>query len=694
MNTLLPRISLDGQKLQNVDYALSLEWLVTNGLGGYASSTVLGTNTRKYHGLLVSTLNPPTNRHVLLSKLDEEIQIENETYKLGINEFRGTFYPQPHRLLQEFVLNPFPVFKYKAQDVTLQKTVFMPRGKNATVIDYDIHNAGENEATVRIFPLINFRHFYYTTHKNQLDWSLSQKLNEQGTVLQFNTQQQALILSSNKRQYHPDQGVWVEKIFFRVDAARREDCFDDCFIPGHFELQISPLKNEQFFVIVVTGKNEDEAQQVLAELQRGDVYFQALKHQEEVLTAFQKRYADMRLEDWLQWLVLAADSFIVNRASTNGKSVIAGYHWFEDWGRDTLISLPGLALITGRFNDAREILLTFKQYCNKGVIPNRFPDREGDKPEYNTVDASLWYFNAVLQYIKYTGDFAFVQNEFWDTLQSIIDNYAKGTLNNIHMDTDGLIAHGPQLTWMDAAINNTPITPRAGKAVEIQALWYNALRTMRQLAKQFNQDQLEEEYALMAERAKQSFVEKFWNPEKECLFDVVIDGEKDSSLRPNQILAVSLDFSMLDEVKSDAVVKIVQNNLWSNCGLRTLASNDARYVGKYEGDWTQRNQAYHNGTVWTWLLGPFVIAFLKVKKHDKKWREFALQKFLRPFFQEIVFQAGLGTVSEIFDGDEPHLPRGCIAQAWSVAEPLRAFVEDVILKRPLFEGKLDLYLGN
>ena len=690
MNKLLPKIELDTQRLQNIDEALSLEWLVTNGLGGYASSTVLGVNTKKYHGLLVAALNPPVNRHVLLSKLDEEIQIENQTYKLGVNEFRDAFYPRPQGMLHEFILDPFPIFKYEAQGVTLQKTIFMRKGKNATVIDYEVRNSSRNEATIRIFPLVNFRHFFNTTHKNQLQWSFSQKPCQQRTVLVFAPTGYALILSATKGAYQANQGIWIENLYYRVDASREEDCLDDCLSPGHFELQISPDKQERLSIIAVADYSEEKAQDLLEESSETGLFLRALRIQEDLLKTFQTKYPDVDLNDWLQWLILDSDSFVVNRDSTHGKSVIAGYHWFEDWGRDTLISLPGLTLVTGRFNDARAILATFKEYCMEGVVPNRFPDREGGRPEYNTVDASLWFFNAVRQYIKYSGDFEFIKNELWSTLQAIIQYYAKGTLYNIHMDTDGLIDHGQQLTWMDATINNNPVTPRAGKAVEIQALWYNALRTMQELSNHFNEKILEERYMFMAEDAKKSFVEKFWNTNENCLFDVVVGNRGDSSLRPNQILAVSLDCPILDAAKGEAVVKVVQTKLWCEYGLRTLSPDDKRYIGKYVGGWAQRNQAYHNGIAWPWLLGPFITAFLKVNKHDSRWRGYALQKFLIPFFQRAVLQAGLGHISEIFDGDEPHSPRGCIAQAWSVAEPLRAFVEDILFKRPAFEDEINL----
>ena len=390
----------------------------------------------------------------------------------------------------------------------------------------------------------------------------------------------------------------------------------------------------------------------------------------------------------MKWLILATDAFIVHRDSTNTKSVIAGYHWFNDWGRDSLISLSGLTLVNRRFDEAKSILSTFKHYCDEGVIPNAFPDSCEGIPAYNTVDATLWYFNAILQYLKYTNEFQFVQEKLWPTLESIVDNHVNGTFFDIHMDQDGLIAHGPQLTWMDAAPGGMPTTPRNGKAVEIQALWYNALKTMQLLSTRFQRESAET-YRLMAEKTRRSFLEKFWNPHRNCLFDVVVSNAKnDASLRPNQILAVSLDFSLLDKSMAEQVVSVVWKYLLSPCGLRTVESNDSRYVGKYSGDRWQRDKAYHNGAVWPWLLGPFTTAFLKLKNHEAQWRSFAFENFLKPLFMKELYRAGLGSISEIFDGDTPHEPRGCISQAWSVAEPLRTYLEDVLLKRPLFESKV------
>ncbi len=688
-----PKIQIGPNVLSNFDKAIQMEWIITNGLGGYASSTVLGINTRKYHRLLVAAFNPPVDRWVILTKLNEEIQIENKTDPIGSNEFKSGVQPKGYQFLSSFTLNPLPIYKYAVHGFQLQKKIFMPQGKNATVVMYEVFNSNENKAFLRISPLVNSRHFYSVTRKKNLAWKFVQKPFEKGVVVKPSTQSPALILFSSAGQYFAGKSKWVRELFFRVDSSRGESCLDDSFQPGLFELRIAPKERKNFYVVATGGRNEKEAQSILSSICKEPdhadlLYNQELKRRKSLLTTFQERYADVKMEDWLKWLILAADSFIVNRESTKTKSMIAGYHWFEDWGRDSMISLPGLTLVTGRFEVAKEILLTFKHYCCKGLIPNRFPNQAGDTPIYNTVDATLWYFNAVLQYLKYTEDFDFVRVELWDTLQSIMEHHIQGTLYDIRVDDDGLVTHGPQLTWMDAMIDGQFVTPRNGKAVEIQALWYNALKIMELLATRFNQKEDAKKYRDMAEKTRKSFVEKFWNPQKRCLFDVVCEEQGDESLRPNQIMAVALRFSMLDRAREKEIVETVWRELWGTYGLKTLPKDDPRYVGKYLGDWAYRDRAYHNGTVWAWLLGPFTTAFLKVNDYEKRWRSFAFQNFLQPLFQEETFKAGLGTISEIFDGDPPHASRGCVSQAWSVAEPLRAFVEDVLSKRPLYERQI------
>ena len=699
MRVTLPKIHIGPEILSDFDRAIQREWVVTNGLGGYASSTTLGINTRKYHGLLVAALNPPTDRMVLLTKLDEEIEIENKKYPIGSNEFRNKIDPKGYRFLSSFALEPFPAYRYSVGGVQLQKKIFMPQGKNMTIIIYEASNPSESEALIRISPLVNSRHFHSVTDKDKSRWSFAQKPSEQEVTIQPSIPLSTLTIFSSDGRYVPSKGDWIEEMYFRVDSSRGESCLDDSFKPGHFNLRAAAQERKRFFVLAVAGRDEKEASTVLSSMPRSledidALYNRQLNRRRALLGKFQERYRDVEMKDWLRWLLLATDSFIVDRESTRKKSVIAGYHWFEDWGRDSLISLPGLTLVTGRFEDAKEILLTFKHYCRRGIIPNRFPDRAGDKPDYNTVDATLWYVNAVFQFLKYTGDFDFVREELWNTLTSIIENHVKGTLYDIHMEDDGLIAHGPQLTWMDAMIDDQFVTPREGKAVEIQALWYNALKIMELLAMHFNLRKEVKKYSGLAERARESFVEKFWNPQEGCLFDVMNKEKKDLSFRPNQIVAVALDFSMLGKAKSERVVEAVWKRLWGTYGLRTLSKDDSRYVGKYQGDWNHRNRAYHNGTVWPWLIGPFITAFLKVKNYGEHWRSFAFENFLQPLFQHELYQAGLGAISEIFDGDPPHLSRGCVAQAWSVAEPLRAFVEDVLLKRPPYERQILVGVGK
>lgn len=690
METSLPTIRLGDEVLSNFERAIALEWITTNGLGSYASSTVLDINTRKYHGVLVASFNPPVDRRVVLSKFDEQLLINDDVYHLSSNEFSHGLHPQGFKHLESFSLAPFPNFTYGVEDVKVRKTILMPHQKNATVILYEVSAPAEEMLALRIFPLVNLRHFHSVTDKDKLQGSFVQTPVARKTTLQTVNSQLTSILSSSSGRYVVEDGRWIEDILLRMDKSQGTSCFDDCYVPGRFEVEVEPEGKTRFCVVAVAGENEDFVRNAHLSICEAMKDFDSFYQKEaerlaSLLREFHSCHPNMVREDWLKWMILASDSFVVTRSSTKTKTIIAGYHWFEDWGRDSLICLPGLTLITGRFNDAREILLTFKHYCSNGIIPNRFPDENGENPVYNTVDATLWYFNAVLQYLKYTADFNFVQQKLWTMLQLVIDYHVKGTMNHIHLDSDGLVAHGPQLTWMDTMVDNNPVTPRKGKAVEIQALWYNALKTMELLAARFRHDDLVGKYQNMAIKAKKSFVERFWNPQKSCLFDV-IDGEtSDLSLRPNQILAVSLDFSMLDKATQEAIVSVVHHKLWATYGLRTLSSDDAKYRGKYCGNWAERNYAYHNGTAWAWLLGPFVTAFLKTKNFDTKWRRFAFENFLQPLFREQTLQAGLGTLSEVFDGDLPHLPRGSISQAWSVAEPLRAYVEDVSFKRPNFE---------
>jgi predicted glycogen debranching enzyme len=468
---------------------------------------------------------------------------------------------------------------------------------------------------------------------------------------------------------------------------------DDCCQTGYFEVGVEANKRENFAVTALTDKDEANARKILGQMPDTMYDMEALfehetKRLEHLLVRFHEQHEKATAHDWLNWLILAADMFVVRGQSDTQRAIIAGYHWFDVWGRDSLISLPGLMLVTGRFEEAKKVFLTFKAHCKEGLIPNFIPDQPGEAVAYNAADSALWYVNAVLQYLKYTGDFRFVQEHLWETLKTIVEKYVKGTAFNIHMDNDGLISHDSSLTWMDAVVDGQPVTPRAGKAVEVQALWYNALKTMKFLAKRFKEEPAAESYESMAAKVKESFVEKFWNPEKSCLFDVISETAKDDSLRPNQIIAVALDFAMLDNAKNEKIVDVVHHELLTPYGLRTLSRKDPRYVGIYAGDRRSRDRAYHNGTVWPWLLGPFATAFLKTKGYAEYRREYALSHFLLRLFSEQLYRAGVGVISEIFDGESPHAPRGCVAQAWSIAEPLRAYVEDIMQNRPRYEREV------
>jgi len=682
----MPTIAFNQETLSRFGEAMRKEWLITNGLGGYASSTVLGINTRKYHGLLVAAMHPPGDRTVCVSKLDEDVLVGNDVYRLGANEFHDAIYPQGYKFLKAFSVAPFPTYMYGFNSVEVNKTVFMPKNKNAASVIYRVFNENDFEAKIKIYPLLTCRYFHTVTDRLKNPFSFTQKSigKELETVFQH---PEATILCRSTDGEFKEKINWVEHLFYRIEASRGEASTDDCFQPGYFEVQVPAKEEKEFAVIFAVNHESQIAREALDSVgntidEVNASFNQELTEQSNMLEKFYGLHPEVPMSDWLNWILLAADSFIVENA-VGRKAVIAGYHWFEPWGRDTFISMPGLMLVTGRFSDAKEILQNYIQYCQNGLIPNFVGDKSGE-PAYNTVDATLWYVNAVLQYLKYTGDSAFVQEELWEELQAIIDYHERGTLSGIRLDYDGLLMHGSRLTWMDASVGGQEITPRAGKAVEIQALWYNTLRIMQSLANNFGEKASAEKYAAMADKTRVSFNEKFWNTNAGCLFDFLDANGADASLRPNQIFAVSLDFSMLDKEKSEKVVSLVNRELATPYGLRTLALTDPKFVGKCFGDRLSRDTAYHNGTIWPWLLGPFITAYLKINGYSDESREYLMKNLVLPLFSTGINQAGLGTLIEIYDCDSPNTPRGCISQAWSVAEPLRAYVEDVLLVKPRY----------
>src|SRR6266404_1258325 len=561
----------------DLDAALRREWLETNGLGGFASSTIVGLNTRRYHGLLVATLRPPVERFALLSKMEETLFIDGQPFDLSANRYPGVVHPQGFRYLKQFRLDPFPVFTYEVEGIEIEKTVFMVHGENSTVVQYEVkknnHPEFPKNLALEIRPLIAFRDYHSTTHEN-------------------------------------------------AAITRRRNA-----------VASSPIK-----------------------------------------------------DSFAETLAAAADQYIVSRGDQ--KTVIAGYHWFSDWGRDTMIALPGLTLPTGKHDVARSILRTFAKHVDEGMLPNRFPDA-GEIPEYNTVDATLWFFEAVRSYLAYTGDLEFVSNELYPVFADTISWHVRGTRYGIKVDPSGLLSSGEQgvqLTWMDAKVGDWVVTPRRGKPVEIQALWYNALCIMEDLARKFGDEPGQKRYRNMATVASWSFNRLFWNEKIGCLYDVTNGAPPDPSIRPNQIFAVSLTHSMLSPERAKSVVEKVKEHLLIPYGLRSLAPSDPQYRGRYTGGPAERDGAYHLGTVWPWLMGPFITAYIKVNGSSDGARRQAAE-WLVPLKDHLA-DGGLGHISEILDGDAPQRPCGCMAKAWSVAEILRALVEDVYGLRPMLQPQV------
>ena len=656
-------------ELGEYEHNAGRQWLTANGLGGFASATVVGANTSKYHGLLFASLKPPVERTLLLAKLEEEVELGGETYLLGCNHTGTGIYPEGYNYLQSFELRPFPTYTYAFKNVILEKTVFMIREANITIVRYTAYSGSTAPVRIRVTPLVNCRHYHHTIRKN--DWPFSQETEQRSVVIEAYPGAPKLQLYSDRAVYNRGSGYWFEGMFYVQEEDRGLEPWEDHFMPGIFEVEVSD--GESFSIIAsVAGERaitNPLLEQVSAERRLAGIVEELGFH-----------------EEFVNRLVLAADTFIVRRESTGARTVIAGYPWFTDWGRDTMIALPGLTLVTRRFAEAREILQTFAKYCADGLIPNMFPD-QGGEPLYNTVDASLWFFHSVYKYLQYTGDHEFIKKEIYPVLREIIRNYRQGTAFNIGMDDDGLIyagEQGVQLTWMDAKVGDWVVTPRHGKPVEINALWYNALEVILRLAGEYRDNDVD--FDSLAARVRNSFVNRFWNPEKKCLYDVITGNSMDESIRPNQIFAVSLPFSPLDHGKQVHVVNTVWSELYVSYGLRSLSSADSEYRGKYQGDVIQRDSAYHRGTGWGWLAGPFITAFRKVHDYSPESKVIA-ERFIVPFKAHLR-EHGVGTISEVFDGDPPHHPRGCFSQAWSVAEVLRAYVEDILMKLPNEGGSI------
>jgi predicted glycogen debranching enzyme len=657
-------IQFTKKAFSNLEVSISREWLETNGLGGFASSTIVGLNSRRYHGLLTAATKPPVGRIVMLSKLEETLIIDGRRYELSANQYPGAIHPQGFLYQTNFRLDPFPIFTYEIEGLLLEKSVFMVQGQNATIVRYELESKEADEypaeLKLEIRPLIAFRDYHSTTHEND---AINRTLNTEGgiTSLRPYADLPALHLSHDDAELDAI-GHWYRNFEYAVEQERGLDFTEDLFNP--FSLTFDLNRHRRARIIASTERFD---------IRRADRFRDAETNRRKSLGP-----TSAAANDLVRSLFSAADQFIVTRGAQ--KTIIAGYHWFSDWGRDTMIALPGLTLATGRAEIARSILSEFAQHVNQGMLPNRFPDG-GETPEYNTVDATLWFFEAVRSLLQYTHDYDFVHAKLYDVLKDIIAWHVRGTRYHIQVDQGGLLnsgAPGVQLTWMDAKVGDWVVTPRTGKPVEIQALWYNALRLMEHLAGRFAEKDNEEQYAKLAGRTHKSFNAQFWNEETGCLYDVVNGDNRDGSVRPNQVIAVSLTHSMVAKQRAKSILRVVERELLTPRGLRTLSPKDPQYQDRYEGNSWSRDGAYHQGTVWPWLMGPYITA--SVKTFGANGRKGAAE-WLNGFHQHLE-EACPGQVSEIFDADPPHAARGCIAQAWSVAELLRAAMEDVYANAP------------
>ena len=660
-------LEIEIDPLHEFEAAISKEWLVANGLGGYASSSILGINTRKYHGLLIVPFGkPPFQRRLLLPKIDENL-FGRSTLHLSSNEYPGAIYPDGYRHFRRFQLNPLPTFFYSTPDLLVKKTVFMPYQRNAVVVNYEVKKSPQF-TQVEIQPFVNFRDIHGLTRYGALKFKERYTKNRVEVALE-NSDLPFLVIGSDLMAYipseSPEEEKWYRNFVYRRERERGYEFTEDNYCPGHFEMKMDSEQVE-FNLLATGGPSALKLFEDLSSETPGD--FQRLRL--EAVRRLGEVAERSRLEVELKCLSWAADSFLVD-----GK-LVAGYHWFGCWGRDSLLSIPGLTLVTGRYKEAREILLNLAGHLKQGLIPNLF---EEEAIDYNCFDASLLYIYALHKYLSYTDDITLAR-KLWKVGLEIIENCVKGTNEGIRLDEDKLV-WSERSTWMDARINGKAVTPRQGKAVEVNALWYNALRSMQAIGERIG---MSFPYASLSNVVKDSFIQNFWNEEKSCLYDVVAH-EKDQRVRPNQILAVSLPFPVIDAIHGERIVETVQGKLLTPYGLRTLSPDHSEYCGRYLGGVVERDLAYHQGTVWSWLIGPFVTAFLRMG--GKKEEALA---FLRKLTSDHLRETGVGTISEIFDGDAPHSPRGCISQAWSVAEVLRCYVEDIREIRPRFEDRYDI----
>lgn len=650
------------------------EWAVTNGIGGYAGSSMIGAHSRTHQGYLIASLHAPIERYLVFSKINETATVGTRTLSFETSQHRAsgkTVYTEGQKFLTSFIYDGSVHYTYETDNFSFEKHITLKRNANVCAVSYEL-TAGDSDCTFTLTPLFNYREHSESSTPDTLRF---ETFTEDRTfyLVPEKNKDIAIRFQTSEGTFSERKTVYDVDMQLQIEVDLETDGLDCHYCPVDLSIAVPANTTKKVSILCSIGNVNERPAPVSATEAFSILEENARCHAE----LFEKAgYHD----SFANQLVLASDQFLTYRESTKMMTVLAGLPWFTDWGRDTMIAFTGLTLCTKRFKEAEEILLTFARYIRHGIVPNMFPD-DNMPPLYNTVDASLWYFYAVYQYLHYNPAAeaeAFVKEQIFPHLKEIISAYEKGTDFSIYMEDDGLIHAGSgldQITWMDVRVGDWVATPRHGKPVEINALWYNALRIMESLCEKFDEDA--SAYRTRAEQVKESFNAKFWDSANQCLFDVVDGDEPDDHIRPNQVYAVSLPFSLLPEEQEKAVVALVEKELFVGCGLRSLAPDHPDYHGIYCGALAKRDAAYHQGTAWGFLLGGFFSAYMKVNHHSSSAAANAV-RMLEPVRKHLTDSGCIGSISEIFDGDAPHNPRGCYAQAWSVGEVLRCYCEDIL----------------
>lgn len=673
------------KKYMNLEEGLKKEWLITNGIGGYSSSTIIGCNTRKYHGLLIAPLTPPARRFLILSKVDEGVEINGKVIPLYTNMSKN-YISEGYKNLDSFEKDYFPIFTYKVKDIEIKKIICMEYGKNTVCIYYKIKN-GKQDAKLTLAPIVNYRDFH-TMSTNHV-YTVQQNIKDKKVKLIIdNNNQTPVYMNITDGKYIEHYNDYFKNMYYIEEEKRGFYPEEDLYVTGRYEIELKENEEKEIYFTCSLEENIDETnarELINKEITRiGNLIVDSklINIKKETSSKEDKEYREL-----ITKYIIAADNFVVNRSRFNLHTIIAGYPWFLDWGRDSMIAFEGILLIPKRYDMAREVLLTFVRDIKYGLVPNGYSGFD-NRPLYNSVDASLLLFEQVKKYLNYTNDDKFIKENIYEKLKDVIESYKNGIDiddNNIYLDTDNLISSGTeqtQNTWMDAKYLNTPATPRNGKVVEVNSLWYNALKILEELSAKYESKEVSKKYKKMAEDTKKSFNEKFYNKKRKALYDVL----GDSKIRPNQLFALSLSYPVID-CNTDIAKEVfdtVTKKLLNNYGLKTLAKGEKNYIEVYEGDGFKRDMSYHQGITWPWLLGLYydslknIIKAQKTKVTRKEYEE-KLDKFIektRTTFLKAIDEDGVvGSIAELYDSKKPQLPKGALAQAWSVAEVYRIILQ-------------------